>query len=331
MMRGFIAIVSLLLFVSNSFGNASQAGAKFLLIFPGARPSGMAASFSSIADDAMATYYNKAGAAFQESTNVYLMHSNWLPELFPDMYYEIISFVHPVEGWGKIGGHIIYLTTGETVATDPAGNVIAEYRTYDFAVCIMYAHKLSEKLGVGGGIKFIHSYLAPDWIVKYNLTGMGGGTGQSYAVDLSVLYKLSTRANIGFALQNLGPNISFIVGGTSSDPLPRTLKLGLSYRILNTNMNRLTVACEVTKILVGLSKDLNYEFEEAWKHFGVEYWFHNFFAVRGGYFYDREGHRKGPTFGGGIKFKKFSFDIGVDSAIYEFGGSNYRFSLGYTF
>jgi len=330
-MRKLFALVFLLLLASNGFSGASQAGAIFLIIFPGARPNGMGAAFCSIADDAMSTYYNPAGAAFQESTNVSLMHANWLTGLYPDMYYEYIGVVKPVEEIGNFGANFIYLTTGETEGTDPYGNTIGRWRTFDFSFGLIYSTKLQEKLGIGAGIKFIYSYLAPDWIVKQVIPGTkGGGQGYSFAVDLATLYKLNERISLGVVLQNLGPDIRYVSGG-ERDPLPRTLRVGLSYRLLNTKMNKLTVAAEITKILVALTRDLNYEFNEAWKHFGAEYWFYDFFAARTGYFIDREGERKGPTFGGGIKFKKFSFDIGVDSALYDFDTSNYRFSLGYIF
>ncbi|MDO9391300.1 MAG: hypothetical protein Q7U71_05950, partial [bacterium] len=42
----------------------SEGGAIFLMIRPGARPSGMGSAFCAIADDATATYYNPAGLAF---------------------------------------------------------------------------------------------------------------------------------------------------------------------------------------------------------------------------------------------------------------------------
>lgn len=42
----------------------SEGGAIFLMIRPGARPSGMGSAFCAVADDATATYYNPAGIAF---------------------------------------------------------------------------------------------------------------------------------------------------------------------------------------------------------------------------------------------------------------------------
>ncbi len=329
------ALVGLLLIcvTGTSFGSASQAGAIFLLIFPGARQNAMGASFCSIADDAMAVYYNPAGLAFQEDASVSLMHANWLKGLYPDMYYEYIGAVKPIAGLGSIGLNLIYLTTGETEGTDPYGTPIARWRTFDFAIGVTYSTKLRPDLGFGAGIKFIYSYLAPGWLVTQLFHTRGGGQGSSFAVDLSLLYKLmGHRMSIGAVLQNFGPNIRYIQGG-ASDPLPRALKLGVSYKIMNSMTNELTLATEVTKVLVGLENpiDINHEIWEAWKHVGLEYWYRNFFAARAGYFLDREGHREGPTFGGGVKFKGFEFDIGVDSELYEFDTENYRFSLNYMF
>jgi hypothetical protein len=328
------ALVGLLLLAaaSTSFGSASQAGAIFLLIFPGARPNGMGATFCSISDDAMAIYYNPAGAAFQENANVSLMHASWLKGLYPDMYYEYLGVVKPVEGLGHIGFNIIYLTTGVTEGMDRYGTPIARWRTFDFAAAVTYSTKVRPNLAFGGGIKFIYSYLAPGWLVTQLFHTQGGGQGSSFALDLALLYKMTDKLSVGVALQNLGPNIRYLEGG-ASDPLPRTLKIGASYKLLNSNTNTLTLASDVTKVLVALESpfDLNYELWEAWKHFGVEYWYRKFFSARAGYFIDREGHREGPTFGGGVSFKGFQFDIGVDSELYEFDTENYRFSLTYTF
>ena len=55
------------LFITLASGTAyaiSEGGAIFLLIRPGARPSGMGSAFAAIADDATATYFNPAGLAF---------------------------------------------------------------------------------------------------------------------------------------------------------------------------------------------------------------------------------------------------------------------------
>lgn len=332
----FIAlmVITLLFSAQTLSGSTSQAGAIFLTIFPGGRPNGMGTTFTGISDDAMATYYNQAGLAFQENTDVTLMHANWLKGLYPDMYYEFIGFTHPMPGWGgTLGGSFIYLTTGETVATDPYGNEIAKFRNFDFSFLLCYGAKLREDLGIGVGAKFIYSYLCPGWIVQKFFPGTkGGGAGSSWAIDMSTLYKTPLRGlQIGVSLQNFGPSLTFIEGG-DKDPLPRTLRLGVAYKILESKMNKLTLATEVTKVLVGMrASDLKGEWNDTWRAFGLEYTWYDLISARVGYFEDVAGVRIGPTFGGGIQLKALRFDIGVDSELYDFPTDNYRFSLSYGF
>ncbi|MCK5842468.1 MAG: hypothetical protein KAH31_09890, partial [Candidatus Sabulitectum sp.] len=55
----------------------------WLDITPGARANGMGESFTAVADDATASYWNPAGLAFAEegSREITLQHSQWLPQL----------------------------------------------------------------------------------------------------------------------------------------------------------------------------------------------------------------------------------------------------------
>jgi hypothetical protein len=314
-----------------SFGGASQAGAIFMTIFPGARPTAMGAAFSSIADDATAPFYNPAGLGFQDATEVSLMHSNWLTGLYPDMYYEYFGLAHPIKGLGVLGANIIYLTTGETQATDPYGTPLARFRTFDLSAGLSYGVKLREELAVGFGLKFIYSYLAPGWLISYLYNEPGGGAGSSWGADAGIYYKTPIRGlNLATAIQNVGPDLRYLEGG-DRDPLPRTLRVGASYRLLDRGANWLVVSGDVISILVGLTSSFEDTYRESWKCLGAEYTYNNFLSARAGYFNDEAGVRKGPTFGGGLKIRGFEFDLGVDSALYEFDTDNYRFSVNYKF
>ncbi len=331
----FVAIITVvlttLLWAGASFGTASQAGAIFLTIFPGARPSGMGAAFSSIADDATAPFYNPAGLGFQDATAISLMHSNWLTGLYPDMYYEYFGLAHPVKGLGVIGANIIYLTTGETQATDVFGTPLARFRTFDLSAGVSYGVEIREDISIGFGLKFIYSYLAPGWLIAYLYNEPGGGAGSSWGADAGILYKTPLRGlYLSTVLQNFGPDLRYLEAG-DTDPLPRTLRIGASYRLLEEEPNWLIVSGEIISVLVGVTSSFNETFRDAWKCGGVEYTYNGFLSARVGYFNDENGVRKGPTFGGGIKFRDFQFDLGVDSELYEFDTENYRFSVNYSF
>ena len=327
---GILVIIVFAISIVQLYGFASEAGAIFLTIYPGSRHTGMGGAFTGLADDALATYYNQAGMAFIDSPNFYLMHANWLPGLYPEMYYDVVSFVKPVEDWGTVGGNIIYLTTGETEAVDEFNNTVGRFRTFDISFSLAYATKITPFLGLGVGVKFIYSYLAPPEIVE-KVLHMRGGTGMSWAVDIGVLYHTPIRGlNLGGTLQNVGPSIQYASSG-QKDPLPRTVRLGIAYKLFNTKLNKLNFVADITKVVVNWSADIAKENEDTWKSMGMEYTYFDLLTGRIGYFLDAAGARRGLTYGGGIEFRNLRFDIGVDNELYEFPTSNYRFSLSYTF
>lgn len=318
---------------------AQRPGAVFLMIWPGARATAMAGAFSAIADDATACYYNQAGLAFIDKTTATLQHANWLPGLQQGMYYEYTGLTRPFRG-GTLGFDVIYLTTGKTLVINEIGQNLGEYITFDVAFGLNYGLKLRPNLGFGLGWKFIYSFLVPDWVWE-KMPELGiesGGTGITYGFSSGLLYKPFDFAAASCVLQNIGPNIGYTESG-SADPLPYTLRLGVRIQPVNTKIIKVNVTGDITKILVGMfadednsfSENLNYEFREAWKGAGLEVNYYDFVILRAGYFYDDEGERKGPTFGGGIRAGGFALDVGVDENMYDFTTSNKKFSLSYQF
>ena len=312
-------------------GNSMEAGVVFLMIYPGSRPTGMGGAYAGIAEGPLSTYYNDGGIAFETKNCATFQHVNWLMGLYPGMYYEYAGYIHPMASGSNMGFAFTYITTGETEATDATGNTIARFRNYDLSAKVSFAKAINEKLGVGVGFKFIFSFLAPDWIVRMiDPNFEGGGYGQTWALDAGVLYKINKAVRLGAALSNFGPNIGYVEGG-GSDPIPRTIRVGVADYLVNTDYHRLIFAADLTKIVVGLTRDFHDEWFDTWKSIGIEYTFNNFAAFRAGYFVDNNGQRIGKTFGIGIAHKTFSFDISADNSIYSFDTSNYRLTAEYRF
>jgi len=366
--------LGLLLTCAAVLADGQNPGAVFLEIWPGARPTALGGAFASTADDASATYYNQGGLAFVNRNYATLMHSNWLPGLYPGMYYEFAGFTHEFKDKGTMGVNVVYLTTGKTEVTGSDGQPLGEYTTFDIASGVAYGFPITSKLGAGIGVKFIYSFLVPDWVwaLLPELGITSGGTGTTWAADAGVLYKPWNSLWLGAALSNFGPNIAYTSSG-EADPLPRTLRLGIRYTPVETRLFRLSFTPEVTKILVGMFYDENpnnpspfatklwYELWEAWKHFGIEANYANFLSARVGYFEDITGarggivvdqggttthisladylfkknqgklHSLGLTYGGGLEFKRFAFDISFDGLIYDFPTNNMKFSFSYQF
>ncbi len=67
---------------------------------------------------------------------------------------------------------------------------------------------------------------------------------------------------------------------------------------------------------VGNSDDRKFtdEFSSLIHSIGLEYWYNQMFAIRGGYYYDTEGKITTPTVGAGIRYGNYGFDFGYTVA-----------------
>jgi len=291
-----VTVLMVLMTASSSFA-VSRAGVLFLMIAPGARASGMGESFVAVADDATASYWNPAGLGFLKGKELVLMHSKWFPQFADDMYYEFLSYSHYVEGWGGFGGHLIYLTYGKIPYTDEfSPEVRFWFDSYEISAALSFGTEVTERMCMGVNMKGIYSNLGPGQNVE-----KGDGKAMSYAVDLAFLYKdLLPKLKLGGMVQNLGPNIMYIDADQSS-PLPRNLKLGLAYQLLDTQYNHILLTSELNASLVE---------EEFRGNAGFEYWYSTILALRAGYIYDDYGKIKTPTFGAGLQYSRYRFDFG---------------------
>lgn len=323
---------------------AQRPGATFLLIPPSARATAMAYANTAVCDDASANYYNGAGLAFLESPAITAQYCGYLSGLNPDMHYMYFAVGYPLlkSAWGF---DFIYFTPGKHEVIGPTGVYLGESVVWRIAPKITYARRINERLACGLAWKFIYQKYAiyywwwPGYYRQYQSDGLDpGGTGSSWAFDFNALYKIMPNLSIGTVLHNIGPKIYYTDTG-ASDPLPWTYRLGLAYTPINNELIAITFSTELTKVLVGMFaieensfwENVKYEFEEAWKSFGLEMTFYRILSLRGGYFYDREGYREGFTFGGGVSIKGFEFSIGIDENLFEFPTENRKISLSYTF
>ena len=326
-----LAILGMGLFAaSRSQAGVSTAAVLDLMIAPGARASGMGEAFVSVADDATATFWNPAGLAFQSGHEITLMHCNWLPSLVTDMFYEFIAYKQDVQSLGgTIGANIIYFNMGEQVQTGESGpEPIGTFHSWDMSVTLSYATKLKPNLGLGVNMRYIRSNLAPMGAGAEK----GTGVGSSFAADIGMLYKpgFLKGLNMGFNLSNMGPKITYI-DADQADPLPTNLKIGIGYKILDSEFNKLLITVDTNKLLVVRHKDgtsdpfykalftswkgsLKTQANELISSCGIEYVYNNMIFLRGGYYYDYEGRVKYPTIGAGLQYDKFRFDFAYVAA-----------------
>ena len=250
MKKSVIILAVLLMSITVTFAQ-SEAGAVWLLINPGARASGMGEVGAAIADDAYATFYNPAGLGFLTGRELSLTHTNWLPNLANDIYYEFLGYRHYMKNVGMFGGHIILLNLGEQERTDEYGNPLGTFTSFMMAMTGSYGTALSRTSSIGVNVKMVHQHLTDQGAGKEK----GKGTSTNFAFDVGYMKRqfLLRDLTFGASIANIGPKIAFI-DAAQADPMPTNLKLGLNYTF-GGEYNRVTIAYDVNKLLVASYPD----------------------------------------------------------------------------
>jgi len=331
-----ILFVFALFFQNTAQGQAQTTAVPFLLIIPDSRAGGMGETGVAMADNVWAVFWNPAGLAFQNNSQLAMSHTNWLPGLgLSDIWIAHVGYKQPLELLdGVIGGQLTYLNLGTFNRTTTTPEIVGTFTGYELAVAATYSTKLSDQLGIGTSLRIIYSHLADQGAGQEK----GSGSATGFCFDIGLLYHplfLDQSFSFGAKLGNVGPNISY-VDRDQADPLPMNLSLGAAYKAITSEYNNLTVTAEVTRLLVARWDAKSDEFYEAlyttWTQgniseqirrfnskIGMEYWYGSpkLIAIRAGYFYEdpREGNRKFMTFGAGIRYDVYGFDFGYISTI----------------
>lgn len=291
--------VALMGFLSGQAIAQATSGAQSLNITPGARADAMGRANVALSNDATSNWWNPAALAGFNQRVFSLMHTQLVPDLADDVYYEYLGYAQHVEGWGGVGASLIFLTYGKSVATDENGVEKGTFSSYEISPSVSLGTEIAKGLSAGISLKYVYVSLAPK---QYTLDGQAG-TGDTFAADLGLLYDVSglgIPVRIGANVQNLGPNISFI-DQDQSDPIGRKLWLGVGVKAFDTGNFRLLWEADMDKSLI-------YSNEKPIWNTGGELAYATYAALRAGYIYDKDGEIKDPTFGFGIQVSNLAFD-----------------------
>ncbi|MBK7629656.1 MAG: PorV/PorQ family protein [Ignavibacteriales bacterium] len=344
------------------FGKVSyaqgEAAVPFLLLAPDSRAGGIGESGSGLADNSSAIFWNPAGIAFLSGTEVSITHSNWLPQFNLDLFYDYLTYRQYFEELGgSVTGSITYMNFGEFVRTSAdSPDPIGTFRSFDAAITLGYATKLSNDWGLGFNFRLIHSRLSD----KGTEEEQGSGVATSVSFDIATMWRPETfviplldediggKFSIGLNLSNLGPKIYYI-DKAQADPIPTNFRLGFAYKVIDDEFNSLIYTLDFSKLLVSRDTTSSDEFYKAiftaWgdepfsnelrdivTSMGLEYWYGTpgdfLFALRSGFFYEDPsyGNRKFITFGAGIRYDIYGFDFSyITTSVFK-GGENHPLS-----
>ena len=313
----------------------------FLRISPDARTAGMGDLGVATSPDANASFWNLAKVPFNVNEGgISASYTPWLKDILNDVYLAAIAGFYKFDDQQAISGSLRYFSLGNIQFTDNLGNDLNTFRPREFGVDVGYSRKLSEKSGIGVGLKYIYSNLAEGPAAGNNYKAASAVAG-----DLAWYYNGHNELGQGWAfgavLSNLGSKISYTDNADQKDYIPANLGLGTTYTRKFNEQNQLTFGVDVNKLLVPTppadpatpqqltdyrSKsvisswfssfgDAPGGFSEEMKEFqisiGAEYWYNNQFALRSGYFHEdkTKGNRRYFTMGVGIKYQSFGLDF----------------------
>lgn len=302
----------------------------FLSISPDARHAALGDAGVASSPDANASYWNPAKLTFiDKKYGGSISYTPWLGKIINDMSISYLSLFYKIGQEQAVSTSLKYFDLGEIFFTEN-GVDGTNFNPREFAFDLTYSRKLTEEFSVGLTGRYIHS----------NLTGAfsSGGTdarpGKSVAVDLGVFYTKqlqsakSSNLSLGASISNIGAKISYS-DSNNEDFLPTNLRLGGAFTTELDPYNTITFLLDFNKLMVPTVDEgqsvldgmfssftdapggFSEEIHEIMTSMGVEYWYHEVFAARLGYFleaYDK-GNREYLTLGAGFRKNNFGIDI----------------------
>ena len=242
-----------------------------------------------------------------------------------------------------------YYSVGEVEFRGEEGNDLGTYKPNEFSVDLSYSMKLTDQIALGASGRYLRSDLTQGQDVGTTSTRAGNAIaadiGVYYQNKLNVTPSMPGELALGFFISNLGSKISYSDDDNEKDFLPANMRLGGRYTLNIDEYNQFSFLMDLNKLLVPTppiydeegnitagkndrAEDISVmqgvfqsfydapngfkeEMQEIQISAGAEYWYNQLFAVRAGYFFEHKnkGGRQYITFGGGIRYNMFTFDL----------------------
>ena len=228
-----------------------------LSIAPDARAAGMGDLGVATEADFNSQYWNPAKYAYMYTKGgITANYTPWLRKLVNDIDLAYLAgFYNFGELGGGIGASFTYFSMGDVALTDASGNTLQHVRPNEWALDISYFRKLHEYVSMSVALRFLYS----DLNNGYN-SSMGGGTEMhpawTMAADVAVYYRQplelpmgTSYLSVGLSIKNLGGKMNYADDG-SSNFIPASGNLGISYELPCDKYNFLTFNLETNKLLV---------------------------------------------------------------------------------
>ena len=303
--KTFLLIVALLLLTFQSImaGNENRIGtacAAELLIAVGSRGTAMGGSVVANSYGVDAIFWNPAGLAWLEGTEVMASHLPYIADI--DVTY--IAVGKQLEDFGTLALSLKVVSIGaiEETTTDFPNGTGSIFEPTMAVIGLTFAKAVSTQVNFGITGRYIR-----EQIFEVSASGLSFDFGFTYEPRI---YGLT----LGLAIRNYGPDIVFSGSGfersTAGRPLasseagselPTSIDLGLAYNFMNNGLNSATMSTNFR------SNNLS---NDNWNS-GLEYVYDERYSLRAGYNYSaQDNYLYGFSLGAGV-----SVDLGEDARL----------------
>ena len=302
-----LLLVLLVLGLSSAYAGdenakVGTAGALELTIPYGSRGVAMGGAVLSTVTGVESMYWNPAGMASTEGTEVMFTH---LP-YFADIDVNYVGLTSFVEGFGTIGLGAKIVTIGDMNETteefpDGTGRVFSPTLS---VFNLSFAKVLNTNVQFGINAKFIHENV-------FDVSATGA------AFDFGFIYNPQWNGlSLGIVIKNYGTEMQYsgigfdreidnrpLSGNSAKFELPSSINFGMGYNLHEDDLSIATFS--------GTFQSNNFS-QDVWNG-GLEYVYDNTYSLRGGYKYsDGSEFIYGASFGAGVKFNVGDMDLSME-------------------
>ena len=310
----YITVIILLAISSNvraqydygfDFSKVGSAGLQFLKIGMGARETGMGEAVSGVVKDVNAVFWNPAGLAHVENYQATFSGNQWLADSKVFSAAAAIPFEAFVVAVSASAMTIKDFEETTVLLPEGTGRMVS---AGDFMVGLSIARRFTDKLSIGGQIKYVYEKLD-----DYSIGNILFDVGAQYWTGWRNL-------RLAFSLQHFGSDMKLV---DQSYRTPLLFRISATDELIITDQFVLTAACELVH-----PTDNN-----EWVNVGTEMWILDMLSLRGGYKFNVDEGK--ISFGAGIKVPYVTgSDIRLDYSFVKsekvFDDIN-RFSIGFSF
>jgi hypothetical protein len=247
-----------------------------------------------------------------------------------------------------IGSSLRFFSLGKVTFRKGVDDIPVTVQPNEYAFDMSLARKLSDHFSLALAGRYIRSDLTGGYFDPTST--QRAQAANSGAVDVSMFYTKELKPPgdyeasafaLGMSISNVGAKISYS-STDIRDFLPANMRLGGSYTLQIDQFNEITGMLDFNKLLVptppvrdsnreiiaGMDPNVSViqavfqsfhdapggfreEMQEINISFGIEYWYNQVFAFRGGYFHENKhkGGRQYFTLGAGLRFNVFEMDF----------------------